>query len=94
VHLGYEACNKEAFKSFIKQASKDLGPDDHLVLVGDILDFWRRNNVAVALESQDVLLELQSLKAKVHYVAGNHDYLIFSLAGRLGKAILSRFQRT
>jgi UDP-2,3-diacylglucosamine pyrophosphatase LpxH len=86
VHLGYEACNKEAFKSFIKQASKDLGPDDHLVLVGDILDFWRRNNVAVALENQDVLLELQSLKAKVHYVVGNHDYLILSLAGKLGES--------
>jgi UDP-2,3-diacylglucosamine pyrophosphatase LpxH len=83
VHLGYEACNKEAFKIFIEKVCESLGTDDHLVLVGDFLDFWRRNNVAVALENQDILLKLMSLKARVHYVAGNHDYLILSLAQEL-----------
>jgi len=85
VHLGYEACNKEAFKRFIERISNVLGSDDHLVLLGDILEFWRRNNVAVALENQDVILGLQSLKARIHYLVGNHDYLILSLAEKLGK---------
>lgn len=86
VHLGYEKSLPKDFKAFIEYVSTTLTSDDHLVLLGDILDFWRRNNVSVALEHQDILLRLQSLNTNVHYIVGNHDYLILNLAEKVGKA--------
>jgi len=50
-----------------------------LVLLGDILDFWRRNNVAVAIENELIFETMESLKAKVHYIVGNHDYTLITL---------------
>ena len=67
VHLGYQESNRRDFLSFLKEVCKPLGPDDHLVLLGDILDFWRRNNVTVAIENQLIFKTLESLKSKVHY---------------------------
>ena len=79
VHLGYQESNRRDFLSFLKEVCKPLGPDDHLVLLGDILDFWRRNNVTVAIENQLIFKTLESLKSKVHYVVGNHDYTLITL---------------
>ena len=80
VHLGYDKCNKEAFNRFLDEVAKcDV---DDFVLLGDILDFWRRNNVSVALENEDILTKLQSLNTRLHYVVGNHDYTILKLRER------------
>jgi len=79
VHLGYQESNRQEFLGFLEKVCKPLGPDDQLVLLGDILDFWRRNNVAVAIENELVFKTLESLKAKVHYIVGNHDYTLITL---------------
>lgn len=42
LHFGFDKCNKDAFMRFVD--TYDFTGTDHLVLLGDILDFWRRNN--------------------------------------------------
>lgn len=79
VHLGYGASNSRAFKEFLSSRCKSLGKNDVLVLLGDIFDFWRRNNVAVALENENVFSMLENLDATIHYVVGNHDYTLVDL---------------
>jgi len=75
VHLGYNKCNKLAFNSFLDKCVSR--PEvNYLVLLGDILEIWRRNNVSVALENEDIFMKLQSLNTQVHYIVGNHDYLM------------------
>jgi UDP-2,3-diacylglucosamine pyrophosphatase LpxH len=78
VHLGYEKCNKKEFEDFIDRflAKEDI---EHLVLLGDILDFWRRLNEGVLFENMQILYRLSSLPAEVHYVIGNHDYYLCCL---------------
>jgi UDP-2,3-diacylglucosamine pyrophosphatase LpxH len=49
------------------------------VLLGDIFDFWRRNNVEVALENESLFSILESLEATIHYIIGNHDYTLVDL---------------
>ena len=83
VHLGYKRCNEEAFNKFLdKYVQKDI---EHLVLLGDIFDFWRRSNSKIAEEYREILEKLCSFNAgKVHYVVGNHDYYMLKLKGRYG----------
>lgn len=79
VHLGYQESNRQEFLGFLQEVCRQLGPEDHLVLLGDILDFWRRNNVAVAVENELIFKTIESLDAKIHYVVGNHDYTLITL---------------
>jgi UDP-2,3-diacylglucosamine pyrophosphatase LpxH len=79
VHLGYQASNRQLFLSFLEDVCKGLGSNDQLVLLGDILDFWRRNNVAVAIENEPIFNILESLDTKIHYIVGNHDYTLATL---------------
>lgn len=80
VHLGYERCNKEAFESFVDdylvENEKSI---EYLVLLGDILDFWRRSNENVLIENMEILCKLSNIKAKKYYVIGNHDYSLCNL---------------
>ncbi len=81
VHLGCKVSNRESFLRFLEKC--DTPAIDHLVLLGDILDFWRRNNSCVIMENEAILEKLASLHAKnVHYVVGNHDYLIMRISKR------------
>jgi UDP-2,3-diacylglucosamine pyrophosphatase LpxH len=74
VHLGYEQSDSEAFITFIHslQGRDDLGD---VVIVGDLVDLWRRDVVGLGFELSRFVEELKSLqeKAEVHYVYGNHD---------------------
>jgi UDP-2,3-diacylglucosamine pyrophosphatase LpxH len=79
VHLGYQGSNRQSFLNFLEEICRPLGPEDSLVLLGDILDFWRRNNVAVAIENELIFETMESFKAKVHYIVGNHDYTLITL---------------
>lgn len=78
VHLGYEDCNKEAFSKFLDTVkSKDL---DHLILLGDLFDLWRRNNTEIILENEDILEKIINMNAEnIHYIVGNHDYYMHKL---------------
>ena len=72
-HLGYEKSNREDFKEFIHTLNN--GEIDYLVLLGDILDFWRSFPHQTIEENNDILSALEDLNTKVSYVVGNHDFL-------------------
>ncbi|MGY5870816.1 MAG: metallophosphoesterase [Candidatus Thorarchaeota archaeon] len=86
VHLGYNKSDKKAFKEFIRNVL-EREKIDHLILLGDILDFWRRDNKGLIEDSEDIfdmfknLLEKQKIGA-IHYVIGNHDFIIDTLDKR------------
>ncbi len=83
LHLGYEECDAAAFNDFVQNyISTKLGTKDHFVLLGDILDFWRRKNIDPMLENQSVLTKILNLKTNVHYVIGNHDYYMVKIKER------------
>ena len=73
VHLGTELSDRDRFIDFIDNLENDV---DRLVLLGDILDFWRRDPVGVLLENIDVIQKLLSLEPAINvsYVLGNHDF--------------------
>lgn len=81
LHLGYEKCNRQEFLNFLDyHRSADI---DHLVLLGDIFDFWRRNNAQVIEENEEIMEKINDLNAEnIHYIAGNHDYYILDLHKR------------
>jgi len=83
VHVGYDKCNYDEFNHFLgKCNTSDI---EHLVLLGDIFDFWRVRNTDVAMNDKwvDFFEILGNLKAKnIHYVVGNHDYSLYGLNER------------
>jgi UDP-2,3-diacylglucosamine pyrophosphatase LpxH len=83
VHLGYELCNREAFSEFLDgYLSVDL---DHMVILGDLFDFWRGNTNEIIAENEDILEKILKLNVKnIHYIVGNHDYYMNNLGERFG----------
>ncbi len=82
VHMGYERCNTSAFSKFLDEYESAV---DHLVLLGDFFDFWRKNNAEIVVENESILEKLLKLDAKnIHYIAGNHDYYMLNLAESYG----------
>ncbi len=80
-HLGYANSDKAAFNSFLDNLSQESDVT-HVVLLGDVVDMWRRDASGVFLEHHDIVAKLLALKAKgvqVFYVAGNHDYHVLDL---------------
>lgn len=86
MHLGYDKCNREAFASFLNKCNS---PNiDHLVLLGDLLDFWRRNNAEIVMDDTygEIFNKLGNLAVKnIHYIVGNHDYYMLRLNERYEK---------
>lgn len=83
VHLGTEDCDESAFNAFLNSLIDDDEVTD-LVLLGDIVDMWRRDASGVFLENMvtvKVIKDLQS-RIRVHWVAGNHDYHLLKLKNR------------
>lgn len=79
VHLGIPEANEEKFIDFLTQL--DFDEVKHLVLLGDIIDLWRRDFTKAFLESSKSLRLLNDLAAEtnVHYIVGNHDYYLLRL---------------
>ncbi|MHA1135195.1 MAG: metallophosphoesterase [Candidatus Thorarchaeota archaeon] len=75
LHLGDPVSNRTGVLSFIEdfltQKSDEISD---LILLGDILDLWRRNSSAVILDYLDVLNNVCALGFNVHYIVGNHDF--------------------
>jgi UDP-2,3-diacylglucosamine pyrophosphatase LpxH len=44
-HLGYDQSDSTKFLKFIDSELMNLSKDDDLVLLGDILEFWRGKNI-------------------------------------------------
>lgn len=79
-HLGYEYADKASFNAFLDELKND--PElTTLVLLGDVVDMWRRDATGVFLENWDTIEKIQALRPKVdvHYVAGNHDFHVLQL---------------
>ena len=69
VHLiygsGKEESNSGDLEAFLQSDfCESLGKNDHLVLLGDIFEFWRRGNVKAVLDSEKILTELKKLQKK------------------------------
>jgi UDP-2,3-diacylglucosamine pyrophosphatase LpxH len=81
-HLGYENVDKQAFNRFLDDLQGDSSVTD-LVLLGDVVDMWRRDASGIFLENRDTFDKILGLqkKMKVHYIAGNHDYHVLRLQG-------------
>jgi UDP-2,3-diacylglucosamine pyrophosphatase LpxH len=80
-HLGYANADKTAFNAFLDKLSQESDVT-HLVLLGDVVDMWRRDASGVFLEHHDTVTKLLNLKSKgvqIFYVAGNHDYHVLDL---------------
>jgi UDP-2,3-diacylglucosamine pyrophosphatase LpxH len=83
VHLGSEKCDKAAFNAFLSSLHEDAEATD-LVLLGDLVDMWRRDASGVFLENMDTVEIIKGLqhRLRVHYVVGNHDYHLRKLKNR------------
>lgn len=82
VHLGYTS-QKEAFLAFLEYLGAQ--PVERLVIVGDLLDMWRRDIAGVIIENLDVFGQLDALQQQgvtIDIVAGNHDYHLQELRDR------------
>ncbi len=89
LHLGSQMANKSGFTNFISEYLEPNQEDiSRIVLLGDILDLWRNTNSQVLLQNFDVLTELARLNMKKNYLAGNHDYAIFSLLNQSSSSVL------
>ena len=83
LHLGYKKSNQEDFVNFLNEYENV--EIDHLILLGDILDFLRCKSKKVVTENEEILSKLSNLANKIHYIAGNHDYDVLNLKERLGQ---------
>jgi UDP-2,3-diacylglucosamine pyrophosphatase LpxH len=79
-HLGYANSDKPAFNAFLDQL-QDCENVTDFVLLGDVVDMWRRDASGVFLENRDTFDRIASLQKNmnVHYVAGNHDFHVTKL---------------
>ncbi|HNY34381.1 MAG TPA: UDP-2,3-diacylglucosamine diphosphatase [Methanothrix soehngenii] len=79
------------FLEFLKYISDNqLKDGGDLVLLGDIVDLWRRDFVKAMMQSEKVIEKLMEMKSannkiNIHYLAGNHDYHILNLGSILEK---------
>jgi UDP-2,3-diacylglucosamine pyrophosphatase LpxH len=74
-HLGSDTSDKSSFEAFLYQIRADTTITD-FVLLGDVVDMWRRDASGVFLENREIFDKIASIAEdiKVHYVYGNHDY--------------------
>jgi len=79
VHLGMKGANEQKFIDFLE--SLDFEKISDFVLLGDIIDIWRRDFTKAVIECSKSLTLLNDLvdNTKIHYVVGNHDYYMLRL---------------
>ncbi len=85
VHLGMTGARENEFIEFIEDLkNKDV---EHLVLLGDIIDIWRRDFTKAIIECSKSLVVLNEMldDTEVHYIAGNHDFYLLRLSELLKK---------
>jgi len=89
-NVDLEGLLSEDDKQFLKflryLKAHQLSDGDDLVLLGDLVDFWRRDFAKALRECNSIFSELMGLvemRVKVHYVVGNHDYYMLKLKENL-----------
>lgn len=77
-HLGYNNSDSKKFEQFIDSELMDLNEKDNLVLLGDLFEFSRAQNVDAVIENQQILSKIYNISknTNVHYIIGNHDYTV------------------
>ncbi|MHA1908969.1 MAG: metallophosphoesterase, partial [Candidatus Thorarchaeota archaeon] len=84
LHLGFESNNftnpRIPFSKFLDDL-EDVKRIDHFIVLGDFIDLWRRNDIEVMVEQNDLLERLVRMKedkkiGTLHYLVGNHDYIV------------------
>lgn len=86
VHLGEDGFSKQdlQFSKFLEFIKDDeLKDGGHLVLLGDIFDFWRKDSAQIFEDYSDaieVLFEFPK-DINIHYVIGNHDFYLSEIPG-------------
>ncbi|WMW21181.1 UDP-2,3-diacylglucosamine diphosphatase [Methanolobus mangrovi] len=85
VHLGMKEAKVDKFVEFLEFVKSNK--IEHLVLLGDIIDIWRRDFTKTVLECSKSLKTLNEMldKTKVHYIVGNHDFYLLRLSELLGE---------
>ncbi|MFW9884344.1 MAG: metallophosphoesterase [Candidatus Thorarchaeota archaeon] len=83
VHLGYGKSDSDSFRAFIDQILEE-SEVEHFVIMGDFLDCWTKDNDRLLKKEKKTLEQLSELKSKgaigeLHYVVGNHDFVIEEL---------------
>jgi len=74
------------FLEFLEHiSSNQLKDGGELVLLGDIIDLWRRDFIKAMMDSEPVISKLMEMKSKVniHYLAGNHDFHMLNMGNIL-----------
>ncbi len=83
LHLGDPVSNRLGFIEFVTEYLAPRKEDiTDLVLLGDILDLWRRDNSKVLLNYMNILSKICSLGFKVTYIVGNHDIFMLDYRGQ------------
>ena len=82
VHIGYDKANVSEFNRFLEEISH-RSDVSRLVILGDLVDMWRRDVSGLFLENHRTVELLLNLKQKiaVNYIVGNHDYHLRKLVG-------------
>ncbi|MFW9789040.1 MAG: metallophosphoesterase [Candidatus Thorarchaeota archaeon] len=88
VHLGFNFEDNDfpdpanTFREFIQNLNESETSIDNFVILGDFLDFWRRDDGKLFADYGDILNTLVDMKNKskrikeLYYLPGNHDYNI------------------
>lgn len=79
LHIGYESSNIKLFSRFLDILSTwDI---DYLLLVGDIIEIWRRDMLGVLLQYSEIFTKLKELAESINVVciAGNHDWHLMNI---------------
>ena len=103
VHLGHHIFGDDSavqFEKILTQLEESAsGKIKHFIILGDFLDFWRDDDDALFEKYGGYLQRLSALKTQeqpkienLHYVAGNHDYLIPHYAENEYRKLLEVFQ--
>jgi UDP-2,3-diacylglucosamine pyrophosphatase LpxH len=90
IHLGYAKSDRNSFQLFLESETiNKLTDKDHFILLGDIIDLWRKQNAEAVQEKENEsilskIIEISS-KTNTYYIIGNHDYSILRLFYRYGR---------
>ncbi len=88
VHWATDDSNMDDFNRFLDSYVREKRIEN-LVLIGDILDFWRKSRELCFFESLEMLANLDDLVKSgsvqnIHYVVGNHDCSLERIVGHSG----------
>ncbi|RDE13474.1 MAG: hypothetical protein C4K48_08190 [Candidatus Thorarchaeota archaeon] len=91
IHLGDKASNRAGFIDFIERYLKPNSEKiTELYLLGDILDFWRRDASTVISDNLEILNSICSLGFHIFYIVGNHDLIMGDVSsGHPGRETLA-----